>query len=117
VRRRHLLDPRPKESFLQRQRRRLGRAAASELSRRNELGADWRLEASKGLLALVPGALLGIFNAPRPLVVGFLVVGALVYAFWFGFVGWHWLRVASRHGDKMYNLVTRKHLSKEYRDG
>ncbi len=75
---------------------------------------DW--EIGKSIVPLIPFFVALYLGESRSVLWLFGVVGGSLSAFWFFFVTWQWLAVASRAGDKRYNLVTRKYLSKEYRD-
>jgi hypothetical protein len=104
-------------AFFARQRKRIRLGSVSEVSRRGDGRFYLDNEIGDGLVAFLPGLVLALMGAPGPWVAGFLIAGGTVYLLWFLFVMWHWLRAGARHGDKMYTLVTRKKLSKEYRDG
>ena len=103
--------------FLRRQRKRIRRGSALQFSRRSEDTFFTRREFAKGALALVPAAVLGIAGASGPVIVLAIALGFAGLVLWAGFLFYHALTAQSRHGDRVYRLITRKHLSKEYRDG
>ena len=69
----------------------------------------------KAAVPLVPGVAVRFAEGWTPLAVALLAVGAPFALFWFGFVVRHLAAVAFRLQDKRYMHVTRKLLSKEYR--
>ena len=75
---------------------------------------DW--EFAKTAIPLAPAAIVSYAEGPTTTATVLLCIGALLSVFWFAFVMWTWISVASRLGDKEYMLVTRKLLSKEYRE-
>ena len=97
--------------YFRRQRSRIRRGAALQGS------SFMRVELAKGFLALVPAAGLGIAGAPRSAIIIATVLGFSALVLWTGFLLYHALTAQSRHADRVYRLITRKHLSKEYRDG
>lgn len=75
---------------------------------------DW--EYAKTAIPLVPAAVVSYVDGPTTTATFLFWLGVTLSLFWFGFVTWTWVSVASRLGNKQYMLVTRKHLSKEYRE-
>jgi hypothetical protein len=74
---------------------------------------DW--EFAKTAIPLAPATIVSYADGLTTTATVLLCVGAPLSVLWFGFVMWTWISVASRLSDKQYRLVTRKHLSKEYR--
>jgi hypothetical protein len=74
---------------------------------------DW--EFYKCGLPLAPAFVAMFVEGPTATTTFLFVLGGALTVIWFGFVFVNLLLVYSRYGDKRYMIVTRKHLSREYR--
>ena len=104
--------------LLDRKRRRLRRKYLRlSRHRRNAVRLDdWiDRETYWSLSPLVPWVVVMALWGPSTAATVLLIAGGTVAVPWFLFVNWQILVVAARKRDKAYRLVTRKHLSREYR--
>jgi hypothetical protein len=105
--------------MLRRKRRRLRRKYLKLSRHRRDPGRfhDWLdRETYRSLLPLIPAGLVWAVWGPSTFATLLVVVAIVIGVGWFLFVYWQILVIASRKRDKQYRLVTRKHLSREYRE-